>query len=245
VSLRHIARALLVLPCILFAGSARAQDPTLLTGTAAPRPRPVVPGELRWDAPDVLGFWALAEVQNNPADAGKHLGSASGGLRFAWSPCGDESLLDCGGLRFATRPQFSSVPGTAISEGGRGPELALSFAQEAELDLRPGLTLRTGTEIGSRIGFGARPEDDADGAVAKARAGATVDLRALGTGLPVRLGVTLAVARDLHAPPGERHDGCEGALEISVAGYAPLRVTSPCTPDARDTWIGFGLRRRF
>jgi hypothetical protein len=72
-----------------------------------------------------------------------------------------------------------------------------------------------------------------------------VDLQALGVGLPIRLGLSLSLARSLEKAAGERSDDCEGAIEIRYADYAPLRVTAPCTPGRSDSWIGFGLRGRF
>jgi len=211
----------------------------------APPPRSAAPRELRWDVPDALGLWARAEIPANAATAQGIPGAASGGLRVTWTPCDDEGWFTCEGLRLATRPQFRSVANVPTADGGSGPALALSFAQDAELALRPGLVLRAGADITDQVGLATPLAPGSDTPVAKARAGATVDLRALGAGLPIRLGLSVAVARSLEERAGQQQDDCQGAIEIRYADYVPLRVTAPCTPGRRDSWIGFGLRGQF
>ena len=210
----------------------------------APPPRPAAPRELRWDAPE-LGLWARAEIPAAAPGSQGIAGAASGGLRFAWTPCDNEGWFPCEGLRLSTRPQFSSVANAPTADGGTGPALALSVAQDAELAVRPGLVLRAGADIANQVGLAAPLAPGNDVPVAKARAGATVDLQALGAGLPIRVGLSVAVARGLETAAGQQPDDCQGAIEIRYADYVPLRVTTACTPGRRDSWIGFGLRGQF
>ncbi|WP_372622981.1 hypothetical protein [Falsiroseomonas sp.] len=233
---------LLALPSLLACSAARAADPVMMAVATFPRPRPVVPQQLRWDAPEALGVWGQAELQDSAPGGHTRLGGASAGLNLIWS-CDDFGLVVCGGLRIASRPHFSTRPAAATAEGGTDPTLRLGFAQEAELDLHPGVILRVRAEIGSLMGLGRR--GTGEGAVAKARMGATVDMQALNAGLPVRLGLSVSLARNLAPPAGERPDGCDGVLEISIASFPPLRIAAPCTPEPGATRIGFGVRRRF
>jgi hypothetical protein len=211
----------------------------------APPPRPAPARELRWDVPESLGFWARAEIPAVTPGQNSLRGAASSGFRFNWSLCEPGSDLDCDRIRLSTRPQLRSVSDAPTADGGTGPAVGLTLLQDAEFQLRPGVLLRAGAEFGNQIGAEPLAAGSA-GAVAKVRAGATLDLRTLGTGVPLRVGVSLAVAQGLGPSTEEkRPDDCQGAIEIRYADYVPFRVTAPCDAGRRDSWIGFGLRGQF
>ena len=201
--------------------------------------------ELSWAAPLDIGFWARAQVP--PANASREAGraAASGGYRFNWSLCEPGSPLGCDRVSLSTAPQFRSVSDAPTSDGRTAPAVGLALVQDAETRIRPGIMFRAGAEIGAQIGS-EELASDATGPVAKARAGATLDLRKLGAEVPLRVGVSLAVAQNLGPSVEERRaDHCQGAIEIRYADYAPLRFTAPCDAAQRDSWIGFGVRGQF